>query len=110
MRVRVVRIADSPLVPLFEVLERPSSWERSVRATVEDESERPRFYREFWVYYAKQYPNDGVSAGHKLSHFDIWIESAELNVTAGAARGAVSVWVRSRKGELATTVRERIQS
>ena len=26
VRVRVVQIADSPLVPLFEVLERPSTW------------------------------------------------------------------------------------
>lgn len=110
VRVRVVQIADSPLVPLFEVLERPSAWDRSVRATVSDDgSELTRFRREFWTYYAEQHPGDGVTADYAASSFWIWMESAELNLAPYLAKGAVGVWLRGRKGEPATVVGERIQ-
>ena len=41
VRVRVVQIADSPLVPLFEVLERPSAWDRTVRGRLEVQRRAP---------------------------------------------------------------------
>lgn len=40
VRVRVVQIADSPRVPLFEVLERPSAWDRTVRERYEQTEPR----------------------------------------------------------------------
>ena len=111
VRVRIVRIADSPLVPLFEVLECPSAWDRSVRATVEsDTSELTQFRREFWTHYAKQYPNDGVSVGYEASSFWVWIESAELNLSLYLAQRSVGVWVRGKRGEPAEAVWERIQT
>ena len=110
VRVRVVQIADSPLVPLFEVLERPSAWDRTVRTTVEsDTSERTQFRLDFWTDYARRHPNDGVSAGHKLSAFWVWIESAELYLSAYVAQRGVGVWVRGRHGEASEAVRARIQ-
>lgn len=33
VRLRVVQIADSPLAPLFDVLEKPNSWDRSLQKT-----------------------------------------------------------------------------
>ena len=110
VRVRVVRIADSPLVPLFDVIERPSSWDRSVRATVDGRSDLNRFRRDFWASYAKRHPNAGVPAGYEASSFWVWIPSAELNLSLYVAQGAVGVWVRGRRGESATVVRERIQA
>ena len=111
VRVRVVQIADSPLVPLFEVLERPSAWDRNVRANVEsDRRELTEFRREFWTHYAKRYPNDGVSVGYEASSFWVWIESAKLNLAPYLARRSVGVWVRGRRGERAEAVRERIQT
>ena len=110
VRVRVVQIADSPLVPLFEVLERPSSWDRSVRATVGDTSELGRFRREFWTSYAKRYPNDGVPVGYAASSFWVWIESAELNLSLYVAQRSVGVWVRGRRGESSEEVRKRVQA
>ena len=35
VRVRVVRIGDSPLAPVFEVLERPNDWDRRVQDTAQ---------------------------------------------------------------------------
>ena len=93
VRVRVVQIADSPRVPLFEVVERPSAWDRSVRATVTgDGSALTRFRREFWTSYAERHPGDGVAAGYAAASFWIWIwiESAELNLSPYLAQGAVA--------------------
>lgn len=110
VRVRVVRIADSPLVPLFEVLERPSAWDRNVRETVENEtSELTRRRRDFWTFYAERYPDDGVPAGYAASSFWCWVESAELNLTPFLAQDAVGVWLRGRRGEAEEAVRERIR-
>lgn len=104
VRVRVVQIADSPMVPLFEVLERPSAWDRSVRETI-DTSE---FRRQFWAHYSKRHPDDGVPPGCATSSFWVWIKSAELNLSPYLANGSVGVWVRGRRREPAEEVRERI--
>ena len=82
VRIRVVQIADSPLVPLFEVLERPSGWDRKIRTTIDSgRSDLTQFRREFWSHYAKRYPNDGVSVGYGASSFWIPIESADLKLS-----------------------------
>ena len=110
MRVRVVQIADSPLVPLFEVLERPSAWDRTVRTTVAtDTSKRTQFRLDFWTHYAGRHPNDGVSAGHKLSHFWVGIQSAQLYLSAYVAQRSVGVSVRGELGEASEAVLARIQ-
>ena len=109
VRVRVVQIADSPLVPLFEVLERPSSWDRSVREIV-DESDLSRFRREFWAHYAERHSNDGIRAGYAASSFWVWIESAELNLSLYVAQRSVGVWLRGRRGESSEEVQERVRA
>ncbi|MDE0220283.1 MAG: hypothetical protein OXJ90_13545 [Spirochaetaceae bacterium] len=106
VRVRVVQIADSPMVPLFEVLERPSAWDRIVRETVG--SDRSEFRREFWAHYLKRHPDDGVPPGYAGSSFWVPIKSAELNLSLYLAKGSVGVWVRGRRSEPADKVRERI--
>ncbi len=110
VRIRVVQIADSPRVPLFEVLERPSAWDRALRRHVDgDKSELTRFRREFWTRYAEQYPDDGVSAGYGASSFWIAIKSAELTLAPYVAKGAVGVWLRGGRDESPEVVRKRIQ-
>ena len=55
VKLRVVRIADSPLAPIFEVIAKPNNWERQVRhertATSTELVERRR---EFWTHYARR--------------------------------------------------------
>ena len=110
VRVRVVQIADSPRVPLFEVLERPSAWDRTLRRNVDgDKSELTRFRREFWTHYAEQYPKDGISAGYAASSFWIQIKSAELNLAPYVAQRAIGVWLRGGRDESPEAVRKRIQ-
>ena len=105
VRIRVVQIADSPMVPLFDVLERPSAWDRSVRKFDSDTSE---FRRQFWAHYSERHPDDGVPPGLAASSFWVWIKSAELNLSPYLAKGSVGVWVRGRRSEPPEEVRERI--
>ena len=110
VRVRVVRIADSQRALLFEVLEHPSAWDRSVRATVDrPRSELTEFRRQFWAFYAERYTEDGVPAGHAKSSSWVWIDSAKLNLAPYVARADVGVCVRGGHGEPAETVRQRLQ-
>ena len=50
VRLRVVRIGDSPMAPVFEVVEKPNRWERrlSTEARQRDASARRKLYRPFW--------------------------------------------------------------
>ncbi len=106
VQVRVVQIADSPLAPLFEVLERPSTWDRSVRETVD--SDTTAFRRQFWAHYLKRHPDDEVPPGVAAPSFWLWIESAELNLKPYVAKDSVGVSIRGKRRESAKEVRERI--
>ena len=86
-----------PAGPVVRVLERPSAWDRSVRATVTgDGSKLTRFRREFWTSYAERHPGDGVAAGYAAASFWIWIESAELNLSPYLAQRRCRVALRGR--------------
>lgn len=57
VRLRVVRIADSPLAPLFEVLEKPNSWDRSLQKTARAAADASGATRQaFWEAYAEVDP------------------------------------------------------
>ena len=57
VRLRVVRIGDSPFAPDFGVVEKPNSWERQLgkRASVA-ESEVTRLRQSFWSRYVERHP------------------------------------------------------
>ena len=102
VRVRVVRIGSdtaSPVAPLFEVLERPSGWERQFRASAQGAStlsESGQFRREFWQRYTDQYPNDGVRAGYAGSN--VWHPIADSGILISQYVAAFSVGIYLRSG------------
>ncbi|MDD9997295.1 MAG: hypothetical protein OXQ89_06075 [Rhodospirillaceae bacterium] len=57
VRLRVVRIGDSPFAPVFEVVEKPNAWERRLgqRANAA-ESELSLLRQRFWDRYLKKHP------------------------------------------------------
>ena len=103
VRLKVVQIGDSPLAPIFEVLERPSGWERQLRTISrekrEDLSDVGVFRREYWAYYAKRHPDDGVPLGHASS--SVWHEVHDKNliISQYVARSSVGVFLRGRRNE-----------
>ena len=63
VRLRVVRIADSPFAPLFEVIERPNNWDRRVaekrRETEGDRTETGQFRLDFWTHFCTRHASYG---------------------------------------------------
>ena len=57
VRLRVVRIGDSPFAPVLEVVEQPNNWERKLgRQAARAESELTRLRRRFWDRYLQRHP------------------------------------------------------
>ncbi len=116
VRVRAVRIGDdatSTVAPLFEVLERPSGWERRVRASVEGAStlsESGQFRREFWQHYVGRYPDDGVRIGYAGSN--VWhpIIDTSILLSQYVAAFGVGVYLRSGWNESNEQAFPRIES
>ena len=70
VRLRAVRIGDSPFAPIFEVVEQPNNWERIVRGkTVAAESELTRLRHRFWSRYLQKHPGTFAPSRHS----NVWI-------------------------------------
>jgi len=63
VKVKVVRIGESPLAPLFEVLARPNGFERQLHAvarSTEDKSELGQFRHDFWTHYVDRFAGEAA--------------------------------------------------
>ena len=109
VRVRVVRIGNSPLAPVFEVLQRPSNWDRNVREIATDggRSERGRFRRDFWAHVATLYPNE-VKPGFAGSNVRHRVKEFGLHISQYVAVNAVGMFLVGTRGESEETVLSRI--
>ena len=116
VRVRVVRIGDdmsSPVAPLFEVLERPSEWDRQVRVSAQEETgllnERRQFRRDFWQYYAQRHPQD---VQLRPNHIDsnVYHDIAGLVVSQHLSRNRVGIYVRQRTGDDSDENAQRVEN
>ena len=62
IRVRAVQIGQSDIAPLFDVVERPNDWERSIQKAARERtgtSELNAFWPEWWTFFFDRYPSDG---------------------------------------------------
>ncbi len=100
IRVRVVRIAESPLAPVFEVLERPNEWDRRVQESARsgELSELGQFRRDFWNHLASKHPGD-VKPNRAASWVSHHVKKAGLGVTLYLAWDAVGLYLTGKRGE-----------
>ena len=102
VRVRVVRIANSPLAPVFEVLERPSDWDRTLHAMVApsgEMSELGRFRLDFWTRYLQSYPAEAAhGAASGLSWRGVEVPGTGLVVVQYLGSRSVGVFIRGPRG------------
>ncbi|MDT0506919.1 hypothetical protein [Novosphingobium sp. MMS21-SN21R] len=100
VRVRVVRIGDSPLAPLFEVVERPNNWDRRLaqqRRTAEGNlTELGQHRLEFWSHFCGRYPVYG--APDAASSRWAALPGTDAVVVQYLSRRGVGVFVRPRRG------------
>ncbi|MEZ5778863.1 MAG: DUF4268 domain-containing protein [Paracoccaceae bacterium] len=93
VRLRVVRIGDSPYAPIFEVVEKPSNWERRLterkREAVSGTSELGEQRGAFWEAFKARHP-DAPFTPTRLSYFGV-----EPPGTTGIT---VCVWIGVNEG------------
>ena len=108
VRVKVVRIGDSPLAPVFEIVEQPNEWDRRIHAVTRESSELSElglFRREFWEYFFRNYPGEiELRKNHAASWVAHEVPGADLIVGQYLGQNEVRVFVRGRRGELSEDV------
>ena len=91
VRVRVVQIGDSPFAPVFEVVEKPNTWERALEKRVnETERKLTRMRQDFWNRYLNRHP--GTFEPARTSN--VWVpmfpdQSVILSMYVGSKRSGV---------------------
>lgn len=102
VQVRVVRISDSPLAPLFQVLEAPNGWDRQLKKIADEvQAARPETAtrRAFWARYQQMYPDtaeDGPGGGG-TSRWRM-VSGLDLVVSQWRSANTVGVFVRGGRG------------
>jgi hypothetical protein len=102
VEIRVVRIGNSPLAPVFDIIERPNAWERAVQERVRESRPRASYAepREaFWTHFLARFPSEQVY-GPANGSGSRWRSptSDGLIVAQFIARGKVGVFVRGARG------------
>ena len=95
-----MRIGNSPLAPIFEVLERPNGWDRQVQDMVQygELSERGNFRRDFWAHVSKPHPGE-APLGRASSNVYHRVEEVGRRVSQYVARDGVGVFFPRERGE-----------
>ena len=109
MRLRAVRIANSPVAPVFEVLARPSEWERDMRRRVESCDPNSDKRLRFWTFYCERHPA-AIEDGLKPSrHTGAWFRvNKDMLISFGIGAEFVSVFVRGDWGDRRFSAQERL--
>ena len=105
VKVKAVRIGDSPIAPVFEVLARPNNWERKLHAIAKNtrqQSDIGQFRREFWQEYVNRFPDEPQECSATAVHWRILenldLEDIKLVVSAFLGQKEVGVYVRGYYG------------
>jgi hypothetical protein len=102
VKVKAVRIGDSQIAPMFEVVGRPNNWERRLQVIAQESrplSALGEFRAEFWTYYVNRFPDEqkhGIPGGASSR----WRNLSELGltVTVYLAQEEVGVFIRGLRG------------
>lgn len=97
VRLRVVRIGESPYAPIFEVLERPNRWERQLQSAVKEAKEHESLIPQreaYWGQFDQEWPDNGtISRGRHRCFF--FKEMPDLHLVLGIGRNRATIWVGS---------------
>lgn len=98
VRLRVVRIGDSPFAPVFEVVEQPNHWERTLsRRTTAAESELTRLRQRFWNRYLDLNPE----VFPPTRHSNVWVpmlSGGEVTLSMYVGSKTSGMFLRGRWG------------
>ena len=109
VKVDVVRIGNSQLAPVFNVLERPNEWNRQVERAA-GLSELGEFRRDFWAHFAARHPDaPGLRPGYANSN--VWHRDERNNiwVTQFLAQDRVGVYIIGNHHEMKEQIWPRLE-
>ena len=102
IKLKIVRIADSPMAPVFEVAVKPNTWERQLQSIAKETQSLSgvgEFRRKFWTCYLEKYPEE-VQYGSANGSSNRWrtVTEADLVVSSYMAKRSVGLFVRGHTG------------
>jgi len=102
IKLKVVKISDSPLAPIFEVVVKPNSWERQLQAIAKDGqtlTDIGQFRRSFWNHYIDRYP-DEERHGKPGAYSNRWrtVAECDLIISSYVSKQSVGLFIRGRRG------------
>lgn len=101
VKLRVVRIGDSLLAPLFDILEQPNNWQRAIsrKARVAEATADITIARiHFWETFNRLFPEHASDAGSRSSNrYSRFGDQVDLGYYV--AKGQVGIYLRSVRGE-----------
>lgn len=105
VKVKVVRIGNSPLAPIFDVVVKPNQWERTLQAVARDSgalSNLGQFRQAFWSHYLSRYPEER-EYGEAGGYSNRWrpIPALEVVISSYIAQRSVGVFIRGPRGSAA---------
>lgn len=114
VQVRVVRIENSPLAPVFDVLEKPNEWDRRVFETSQHIglTKIGEFRREFWNHVALRYPGE-VKPNHAGSNVYHKVDGVDIRISQCIYRKGVGVFLvisRFNDAELPSQVKPYLEA
>lgn len=102
VKVKAVRIGDSSIAPMFEVVGRPNEWERRLQAIAQETrpiSSLGQFRTDFWTHYLNRFP-DELKHGKAGGATSRWRSLSDLGlvITLYLAQKEVGVFIRGQRG------------
>ena len=117
IQVQVYRIADSPLAPIFLILEEPADWDSKIevmrsrfdelQAKPSEQPQASQFegddYRqalsEFWTFYANRYTEDNIKSGIRWHNQNYPIAGTSLIIRSYVGVSQIGLWVTETRGK-----------
>lgn len=105
VRIRLLRIGDSPYAPVFEVIEKPNDWDRTVSAARREgqgkADPRSDFRQDFWEFYLSRYPSaaqGGVKVQKGWNGYSA-LHNGDIQVSVWIGERDAGIYVRGGWGE-----------
>lgn len=113
VKLGVVRIGDSKLAPVFEILERPNQWQRRVHEVVGtgELSELSRFRRDFWAHFAERITDaPGLRPGFRGSN--VWhpVKDTDVAIVQYLAAESVGLYLSTKWGVLSDDAKAQVEN
>lgn len=109
LRLRVVRIGESPFAPIFEVVEKPSNWERRLQVEVKaGQSDVTRLRGAFWAGLIQRHPALADVGVTPFAESNKWITAPIPGLVAGfyVSAQTCGIYVRGDANVPSQTVRD----